>query len=80
MLIKIQFKVSLHFSIYFPVAGGVSSSLPGHCDFEAGLCGYIQDKQSDDADWEWRRGSTPTSYTGPKGDHTAGLGEGLVHN
>ncbi|XP_054468444.1 MAM domain-containing protein 2-like [Anoplopoma fimbria] len=49
-------------------------SLPGHCDFEAGLCGYIQDKQSDDGDWDWRRGPTPTSYTGPRGDHTTGLG------
>ncbi|XP_035524535.1 MAM domain-containing protein 2-like [Morone saxatilis] len=56
-------------------AGSLSSlSLPGHCDFEAGLCGYTQDKQQDDADWEWRRGPTPTSYTGPRGDHTTGLG------
>ncbi|KAM9338184.1 MAM domain-containing protein 2-like [Symphorus nematophorus] len=55
-------------------AGSLTSSLPGHCDFEAGLCGYSQDKQSDDADWEWRRGPTPTSYTGPRGDHTTGLG------
>ncbi|XP_074546012.1 MAM domain-containing protein 2-like isoform X2 [Halichoeres trimaculatus] len=55
-------------------AGSLTSSLPGHCDFEAGLCGYTQDKHSDDADWEWRRGPTPTSYTGPRGDHTLGLG------
>ncbi|XP_049909646.1 MAM domain-containing protein 2-like [Epinephelus moara] len=54
--------------------GLLSSSLPGHCDFEAGLCGYTQDKQNDGADWEWRRGPTPTSYTGPRGDHTTGLG------
>ncbi|XP_044030229.1 MAM domain-containing protein 2-like [Siniperca chuatsi] len=55
-------------------AGSLASSLPGHCDFEAGLCSYTQDKQSDGADWEWRRGPTPTSYTGPRGDHTTGLG------
>ncbi|XP_042365064.1 MAM domain-containing protein 2-like [Plectropomus leopardus] len=55
-------------------AGSLSSSLPGHCDFEAGLCGYTQDKEGDGADWEWRRGPTPTSYTGPRGDHTTGLG------
>ncbi|XP_060917468.1 MAM domain-containing protein 2-like isoform X1 [Labrus mixtus] len=55
-------------------AASLSLSLPGHCDFEAGLCGYTQDKHSDDADWEWRRGPTPTSYTGPRGDHTTGLG------
>lgn len=53
--------------------GLLSSSLPGNCDFEAGLCGYTQDKH-DGADWEWRRGPTPTSYTGPRGDHTTGLG------
>ncbi|KAK5851702.1 hypothetical protein PBY51_023237 [Eleginops maclovinus] len=52
----------------------VSPFLPGHCDFEAGLCGYTQDKQSDTGDWELRRGPTPTSYTGPRGDHTTGLG------
>ncbi|XP_077441552.1 MAM domain-containing protein 2-like [Vanacampus margaritifer] len=56
------------------LATGMSSSLPGCCDFAAGLCGYTQDKQSDAADWEWRRGPTPTSYTGPRGDHTSGLG------
>ncbi|XP_005725622.1 MAM domain-containing protein 2 [Pundamilia nyererei] len=56
------------------VAGLLSSLLPGRCDFEAGLCGYTQDKKSDAADWERRRGATPTSYTGPRGDHTAGLG------
>ncbi|XP_034565034.1 MAM domain-containing protein 2-like isoform X1 [Notolabrus celidotus] len=55
-------------------AGSLTSSLPGHCDFEAGLCGYTQEKQSDVADWERRRGPTPTSYTGPRGDHSTGLG------
>ncbi|XP_053196560.1 MAM domain-containing protein 2-like [Scomber japonicus] len=55
-------------------AGLLTLSLPGKCDFEAGLCGYTQDKQKDTADWEWRRGPTPTSYTGPRGDHTTGLG------
>ncbi|KAF1377261.1 hypothetical protein PFLUV_G00198860 [Perca fluviatilis] len=55
-------------------AGLLSPSLPGNCNFEAGLCGYTQDRQSDGADWEWRRGPTPTSYTGPRGDHTTGLG------
>ncbi|XP_047426075.1 MAM domain-containing protein 2-like [Mugil cephalus] len=54
--------------------GLFSSSFPGHCNFEAGLCGYTQDKQGDAADWEWRRGPTPTSYTGPRADHTTGVG------
>lgn len=52
----------------------LASSLPGHCDFEGGLCGFSQDKRSDSSDWERRRGPTPTSYTGPTGDHTTGLG------
>ncbi|MEQ2192447.1 hypothetical protein XENOCAPTIV_011764 [Xenoophorus captivus] len=56
-------------------AGFLSSSFSGHCDFESGLCGYTQDKRRDSADWQRRRGSTPTSYTGPRGDHTTGLGE-----
>lgn len=49
-------------------------SVPAQCDFESGLCGYSQDRHSDDADWQRRRGPTPTSYTGPRGDHTTGLG------
>ncbi|XP_034752682.1 MAM domain-containing protein 2-like [Etheostoma cragini] len=55
-------------------AGLLSPSLPGNCNFEAGLCDYVQDRQSDGTDWKWRRGPTPTSYTGPRGDHTTGLG------
>ncbi|XP_072310698.1 MAM domain-containing protein 2-like isoform X2 [Eucyclogobius newberryi] len=47
---------------------------PAQCDFELGFCGYSQDRHSDDADWNRRRGPTPTSYTGPRGDHTTGLG------
>ncbi|KAM4634399.1 MAM domain-containing protein 2-like [Polymixia lowei] len=56
------------------LTAGLQLSVPGHCDFEAGHCGYIQDKQGDAGDWVWRRGPTPTSYTGPRGDHTTGLG------
>lgn len=47
---------------------------PAQCDFDSGLCGYSQDRHGDDADWNRRRGPTPTSYTGPRGDHTTGLG------
>lgn len=49
-------------------------SLPGQCNFESGVCGYIQDKKRDKADWLRLRGHTPTSYTGPRGDHTTGVG------
>uniref|UniRef100_A0A8C6SB82 MAM domain-containing protein n=1 Tax=Neogobius melanostomus TaxID=47308 RepID=A0A8C6SB82_9GOBI len=49
-------------------------TVSAHCDFESGLCGYSQDRHGDDAEWYRRRGPTPTSYTGPRGDHTIGLG------
>lgn len=70
-------QVDLNCDIF--LAAGMSSPLPGCCDFAAGLCGYTQDKQNDAADWEWRRGPTPTSYTGPRGDHTSGLGEMCIY-
>uniref|UniRef100_A0A8C2DKP0 MAM domain containing 2b n=1 Tax=Cyprinus carpio TaxID=7962 RepID=A0A8C2DKP0_CYPCA len=50
---------------------------PSHCDFEAGLCGFTQDKEGDSGDWMLARGPTPTSYTGPRGDHTTGVGHYL---
>ncbi|XP_010876180.2 MAM domain-containing protein 2 [Esox lucius] len=59
---------------YCDFTPGAPLTVPGHCDFEAGRCGYIQDKEGDQADWVMMRGPTPTSYTGPMGDHTTGLG------
>ncbi|XP_035291923.1 MAM domain-containing protein 2a [Anguilla anguilla] len=56
------------------VTAGMARSLPGQCDFEFGNCGYTQDKKGDMGDWVRMRGHTPTSYTGPKGDHTTGVG------
>ncbi|XP_034546970.1 MAM domain-containing protein 2a isoform X2 [Notolabrus celidotus] len=47
--------------------------LPTQCDFEDGVCGFIQDK-TEDNDWLRVRGHTPTSYTGPRGDHSTGVG------
>uniref|UniRef100_A0A672S916 MAM domain containing 2 n=1 Tax=Sinocyclocheilus grahami TaxID=75366 RepID=A0A672S916_SINGR len=46
-----------------------SVSVLSHCDFEAGLCGFTQVKERDSGDWMLARGPTPTSYTGPRGDH-----------
>lgn len=57
-----------------------TGSLPGQCDFESGLCGYFQDMLEDKADWLRVRGHTPTSYTGPRGDHTTGVGESFPHS
>ncbi|XP_022096405.1 MAM and LDL-receptor class A domain-containing protein 1-like [Acanthaster planci] len=51
-------------SIY---AGNVS------CDFETPLCSW-NDDPSGDFLWTRKRGSTPSSGTGPSGDHTTGNG------
>lgn len=53
-------------------APGSPLSVPPHCDFENGLCGFTQEKKRDVADWVLIRG--PTSYTGLKADHTTGVG------
>lgn len=50
-----------------------SVSLAARCDFEHDLCGYVQEKK-DSADWLRVRAVTPTSYTGPRGDHSTGVG------
>ncbi|XP_053097076.1 MAM domain-containing protein 2 [Pangasianodon hypophthalmus] len=56
---------------------GSPLSVPSRCNFENGLCGFTQEKKRDMADWVLIRGPTPTSYTGPKGDHTTGMGHYL---
>lgn len=48
-------------------------SLAARCDFERDMCGYVQEKE-DSADWLRVRAVTPTSYTGPRGDHSTGVG------
>lgn len=46
---------------------------PGECNFEQDECAFTQEKRNRSS-WHRRRGETPTSYTGPKGDHTTGVG------
>lgn len=51
-------------------------SLPafsGECTFEQNECSFTQLKKNRGS-WHRKRGQTPTSYTGPKGDHTTGVG------
>ena len=43
------------------------------CNFDSSLCGFVQDT-NDKFDWTRRKGSTPSSYTGPSADHTTGYG------
>lgn len=52
---------------------GKHLSLPGECTFEKDECAFTQEKH-DRSSWHRRRGGTPTSYTGPRGDHTTGVG------
>ncbi len=41
------------------------------CSFEEDkICGFIQDNTTDDLDWIWNKGPTPSSRTGPSVDHT----------
>uniref|UniRef100_A0A8C4RKU4 MAM domain containing 2a n=1 Tax=Erpetoichthys calabaricus TaxID=27687 RepID=A0A8C4RKU4_ERPCA len=47
--------------------------LTGECNFDKNECEYTQDEK-DKGQWIRKRGQTPTSYTGPKGDHTTGVG------
>ncbi|XP_036454876.1 MAM domain-containing protein 2a isoform X1 [Colossoma macropomum] len=56
------------------VTAGPLRPPPGHCYFETGDCGYTQEKKSKKGHWLRIRGQTPTSYTGPRGDHTLGVG------
>uniref|UniRef100_A0A8C3UUD7 MAM domain containing 2 n=1 Tax=Catharus ustulatus TaxID=91951 RepID=A0A8C3UUD7_CATUS len=46
---------------------------PGECTFEKDECGFTQKKRGRGS-WHRKRGPTPTSYTGPRGDHTTGVG------
>ncbi|EOD21190.1 hypothetical protein EMIHUDRAFT_241515, partial [Emiliania huxleyi CCMP1516] len=43
------------------------------CDFEVDTCVWT-DPTPDGYSWTRTRGSTPTAYTGPSGDHTTGSG------
>ncbi|XP_066536368.1 MAM and LDL-receptor class A domain-containing protein 1 [Hoplias malabaricus] len=46
------------------------------CDFEGGLCSWIQDEDGDSFDWSHIQGPTPTLNTGPFKDHTRGSVDG----
>lgn len=60
---------------HFVLCLGPLNPPPGHCNFETGDCGYTEKKKAKKGHWLRIRGQTPTSYTGPKGDHTLGVGE-----
>ena len=49
------------------------------CNFDKSKCGFVQDN-SDNFNWTRRMGSTPSSNTGPSGDHTTGKGINIFLN
>ena len=55
-----------------------SFSLTGNCDFEKGLCTWVNSLNIVEDEFDWRRGSggTPSRLTGPKTDHTTGTKKG----
>ena len=49
---------------FFLVPSTDAGRLPFSCDFESGLCDFVQDSE-DNFDWKRTRQATPTSDTGP---------------
>lgn len=43
-----------------------------NCSFDGGLCALWDQDTTDDVEWIRCQGSTPTSKTGPRRDHTTG--------
>ncbi|KAK3579749.1 hypothetical protein CHS0354_002400 [Potamilus streckersoni] len=57
--------------LFVPPYALSQSGLYFDCDFENGLCGWIQ-ATNDNLDWKIGSGPTETFFTGPIGDHTFG--------
>ena len=56
--------------------------IQGDCDFENGLCTWMNVHAGDNFDWNLGKGGTSSAYTGPSADHTKGTSAGnsfLVH-
>ncbi|XP_033095896.1 MAM and LDL-receptor class A domain-containing protein 1-like [Anneissia japonica] len=56
--------------------GACSRDAQTKCDFEDPYICYFEQDEYDDFDWKRTSGSTPTSGTGPKYDHTYGTSQG----
>ena len=64
--------------MFFFVVTPSPGSYPAFCDLESGFgdCGFDQDRDDDDFDWQLWSGSTG-SNTGPVFDHTYGTEYGM---
>ncbi|XP_013912653.1 PREDICTED: MAM domain-containing protein 2 isoform X1 [Thamnophis sirtalis] len=51
----------------------IPPDFPGECTFEKNECAFTLHPRNRHG-WHRRRSPTPTSYTGPTGDHTTGVG------
>lgn len=47
-----------------------------NCTFEMGFCDWHYPMNANGIQWTRRRGSTPSSGTGPSSDHTLGTSQG----
>ena len=57
-----------------PSSGGNTS-----CNFEAAnICGFTQERNTDQFDWSRSTQSTASSGTGPSSDHTYGTKSGML--
>ena len=54
-----------------------SCLLIGNCDFETGMCTYMNVKVNDQFDWLIGTGGTTSRFTGPSVDHTVGTDKGI---
>ncbi|XP_070565435.1 MAM and LDL-receptor class A domain-containing protein 2-like isoform X2 [Ptychodera flava] len=59
-----------------PIPG--SCGIPGHCTFDDGhMCGWTNERELDDFDWQRDKAGTPTGGTGPDRDHTTNSDSGF---
>ena len=50
---------------------------PGNCDFESGICGYLNTRVNDQFDWLSSSGGTLSPNSGPSVDHTTNSDQGF---
>lgn len=50
----------------------ITAKTQSFCGFENDMCGFTQEEKTDDFDWIRTKGETPSTGTGPIGDHTCG--------